>query len=46
MTNGLDDLLGEAKNKGSEIWSNIKSSGKEKVIFKPCSISPLKTLSY
>jgi len=31
MTNGLNDLLGDAKKKGSEIWSNIKSSGKEKL---------------
>ncbi|MCT4604480.1 MAG: hypothetical protein N4A59_16455 [Marinifilum sp.] len=31
MANGLDDLLDDAKKKGSEIWSNIKSSGKEKL---------------
>ena len=31
MANGLDDLLGDAKKKGSEIWSNIKSTGKEKL---------------
>ena len=31
MANGLDDLLGDAKKKGSEIWSNIKSAGKEKL---------------
>ena len=31
MANGLDDLLGDAKKKGFEIWSNIKSAGKEKL---------------
>jgi len=31
MANGLDDLLGDAKKKGSEIWSNIKNSGKDKL---------------
>lgn len=31
MANGLDDLLGDAKKKGSELWSNIKSSGKDKL---------------
>ena len=31
MTNGLDDLLGDAKKKGAEIWSNIKSTGREKL---------------
>ena len=31
MAKGLDDLLGDAKKKGSEIWSNIKSTGKEKL---------------
>ena len=31
MGNALDDLLGDAKKKGSEIWSNIKSTGKEKL---------------
>ena len=31
MANALDDLLGDAKKKGSEIWSNIKSAGKEKL---------------
>ena len=31
MANALDDLLGDAKKKGSEIWSNIKSSGKDKL---------------
>ena len=31
MANGLDDLLGDAKKKGSEIWSNIKSTGREKL---------------
>ena len=31
MANGLDDLLGDAKKKGSEIWSSIKSAGKEKL---------------
>ena len=31
MANVLDDLLGDAKKKGSEIWSNIKSTGKEKL---------------
>lgn len=28
---GIDDLLGDAKKKGSEIWTNIKSAGKEKL---------------
>lgn len=31
MANGLDDLLGDAKKKGTEIWSNIKSAGKDKL---------------
>ena len=31
MANGIDDLLGDAKKKGSELWSNIKNSGKEKL---------------
>lgn len=31
MVNGLDDLLGDAKKKGSEIWSNIKNTGKDKL---------------
>lgn len=31
MAHGLDDLLDDAKKKGSEIWSNIKSSGKDKL---------------
>jgi len=31
MGNGLDDLLGDAKKKGSEIWTNIKSAGKDKL---------------
>ncbi|MBL4560917.1 MAG: hypothetical protein JKX79_08020 [Labilibaculum sp.] len=31
MANGLDDLLGDAKKKGTEIWSNIKSVGKDKL---------------
>ncbi len=31
MTNGLDDLLGDVKKKGSEIWTNIKSSSKKKL---------------
>ena len=31
MANGLDDLLGDAKKKGSDIWSNIKSTGKKKL---------------
>lgn len=31
MANGLDDLLGDAKKKGSEIWTNIKSAGKDKL---------------
>ena len=31
MANALDDLLGDAKKKGSEIWSSIKSSGKDKL---------------
>jgi len=31
MANGLDDLLGDARKKGSEIWSNIKSAGKDKL---------------
>ncbi len=31
MAKGLDDLLGDAKKKGSEIWSSIKSSGKKKL---------------
>lgn len=31
MAKGLDDLLGDAKKKGSEIWSTIKSAGKEKL---------------
>ena len=31
MAKGLDDLLDDAKKKGSEIWSTIKSTGKEKL---------------
>jgi len=31
MANGLDDLLGDAKKKGSEIWTTIKSAGKDKL---------------
>ena len=31
MANVLDDLLGDAKKKSSEIWSNIKDSSKEKL---------------
>ena len=31
MAKGLDDLLDDAKKKGSEIWSTIKSAGKEKL---------------
>ncbi|NOU61387.1 hypothetical protein [Marinifilum caeruleilacunae] len=31
MANALDDLLGDAKKKGSEIWSSIKSTGKDKL---------------
>ena len=31
MANGLDDLLDDAKKKGSELWNNIKSTGKEKL---------------
>ena len=31
MANGMDDILGDAKKKGSEIWSSIKSAGKEKL---------------
>jgi len=31
MTTVLDDLLGDAKKKGSEIWSTIKSTGKDKL---------------
>ena len=31
MRNGLDDLLGDVKKKGSEIWSNIKSGSKKKL---------------
>ena len=31
MANGLDDLLGDAKRKSSEIWSNIKNTGKDKL---------------
>ncbi len=31
MANGLDDLLGDAKKKGSEIWANIKGAGKDKL---------------
>ncbi|MDN5201706.1 hypothetical protein QQ008_10045 [Fulvivirgaceae bacterium BMA10] len=31
MANTLDDLLDDAKKKGSEIWSNIKSKGKDKL---------------
>ena len=31
MANGLDDLLGDAKKMGSEIWTNIKSAGKDKL---------------
>ena len=31
MAHGLDDLLDDAKKKGSEIWSSIKSTGKEKL---------------
>jgi len=31
MGNGLDDLLGDAKKKGSEIWANVKSAGKDKL---------------
>ena len=31
MGNGLDDLLGDAMKKGSEIWTNIKSAGKDKL---------------
>ena len=31
MAHGLDDLLDDAKKKSSELWSSIKSSGKEKL---------------
>ena len=31
MANVLDDLLGDAKKKSSEIWNNIKSTSKEKL---------------
>jgi len=31
MATILDDLLGDAKKKSSEIWNNVKSSGKEKL---------------
>lgn len=31
MPNALDDLLGGAKKKSSEIWTNIKSAGKDKL---------------
>lgn len=31
MPNTLDDLLGGAKKKSSEIWTNIKSAGKDKL---------------
>ncbi len=31
MAKGLNDLLGDAKKKSSEIWSTIKSAGKEKL---------------
>ena len=31
MAKGLDDLLDDAKKKSSEIWTNIKSAGKEKL---------------
>lgn len=31
MAQKLDDLLDDAKKKGSELWSSIKSSGKEKI---------------
>jgi len=31
IASGIDDLLGDAKKKGSEIWTNIKSAGKDKL---------------
>jgi len=31
MANALDDLLDDAKKKGSELWSSVKSSSKEKL---------------
>ena len=31
MPNVLDDLLGDAKKKSSEIWSSIKSASKDKL---------------
>jgi len=31
MANGFDDLLGDAKKKGAEIWANIKGAGKDKL---------------
>ena len=31
MANALDDLMDDAKKKGSELWSSVKSSSKEKL---------------
>ncbi len=31
MPNSLEDLLEDAKRKGSEIWTNIKSAGKDQL---------------
>lgn len=31
MPNSLEDLLEDAKKKGSEIWTNIKSAGKDQL---------------
>ena len=31
MASGLDDILGDVKKKGSEIWGNIKSTSKKKL---------------
>ena len=31
MANVLDDLLDDAKKKGSEIWGNIKKSSRDKL---------------
>ena len=31
MAKGLEDILGDAKKKGNELWSAVKSTGKDKL---------------
>lgn len=31
MAKGIEDLFNDAKKKGSEVWANIKSAGKDKL---------------